>query len=768
MNRLIAALAIALIARVGAAADTGFSTDNAALLLRTLSMDIGPRPMGSPAERRALAFAVGKLLEYGCDTAYVMPMTRTSAVNTSSGVAVGVLRGKTGRIIVLGGHIDSAGPEIPGANDDGSGTAVVLEAARVLGARELGSTIVFALFGGEEQGLEGSELFVDRFQPLDSVVLMLQVDMANGLGTIMVDPDAHGATAPAWLTRAAVEEFNGLGYRGLIYAGHYAATNYSMPVGSGSDHEPFLRAGIPAIDFTTDVGDPIHTQQDSYQNFEVDGLKRSGDLVLRLIDRFDAGTPDRTTGGYWLYLLFGYPLIVPIPAVWAFVAGAPLLGLFVLIRLRKAHLALRAEEGYVERKWTGLKLWVISLLVATLAWMSIDLLGLIKGVRFPWYAHFEYYYVPALLAAIFGLLAGGRLGSRLKVSLSPYVLFKRSFIALTILTALAAVGGVKIAVAPAVSLALLSAALLIPGAVAAAIAALLAPVWLFRLIFSEADSLLFRFTAPQLPGTFGMTAAINAVWVLILSLLLLAWLPGLAAVIRRRANPWTFIAAVKARRLMVITAGLFGICALVLLLVPAYDRPWYPNVQVEQVDMPGGDRDTVRVKSTEYLDGALIRYGAVDTTMEGRALRYSEVSALPAGPRWLDVRRDVSSEEVDSARAYDVNLTLATPFRPYTVSIVYTSARGVAPSIATPLKSTSKDGATKIAWYSFPDTALGAPVRFSVAPGDTVREEITVTFDSLIVPVDVTYREANLSKRTILRESAVYPGAPAAAPGITP
>jgi hypothetical protein len=319
---------------------------------------------------------------------------------------------------------------------------------------------------------------------------------------------------------------------------------------------------------------------------------------------------------------------------------------------------------------------------------------------------------------------------------------------------------VKIAVAPALCLALLSVALLIPGAVSASFIALLAPIWLFRLIFSEADGLLFRFTAPLLPGGFGPTAAINGTWILLLSLLLLAWLPGLTAVIRRRANPWTFIAAMKARRLMVITAGLFGISVLALLVVPAYDRPWYPNLQVEQVDMPGDDRDTVRVRSSEYLDGAAISYNDIDTTMEGRALSYTGASPMPAGPRWLDVRRDVSSSGADSSVDYDVRLALATPFRPYTVSIVYRSAAGTAPAVTTPLKSTSKGGTTRIAWYSFPDTAIEAPVRFRVARGDTVREEITVTFDSLIVPVDVKYRQANVSRRTIVRETAVYPGLP--------
>ena len=103
-------------------------------MLRDLSVGIGPRPMGSPAERSALAYACASFLRSGCDTAYILPMSASSRANTASGIAVGIRRGATGRMILVGGHIDSAGPEIPGADDDGSGSAVVLELALLLAA----------------------------------------------------------------------------------------------------------------------------------------------------------------------------------------------------------------------------------------------------------------------------------------------------------------------------------------------------------------------------------------------------------------------------------------------------------------------------------------------------------------------------------------------------------------------------------------------------------------------------------------------------------
>src|SRR3954463_6641958 len=80
---------------------------------------------------------------------------------------VAIQRGPTepNRVIVITGHIDSrvtdilnATSDAPGANDDGSGTAAVLEAARILSRYRFPATIVYGVVSGEEQGLNGSEI----------------------------------------------------------------------------------------------------------------------------------------------------------------------------------------------------------------------------------------------------------------------------------------------------------------------------------------------------------------------------------------------------------------------------------------------------------------------------------------------------------------------------------------------------------------------------------------------------------------------------------
>lgn len=72
------------------------------------------------------------------------------------------------RVVVISAHIDSRASDVmdsridaPGANDDGSGVAAVLEAARLLSAHRFPATIVYAVLSGEEQGLYGGKVLAD-------------------------------------------------------------------------------------------------------------------------------------------------------------------------------------------------------------------------------------------------------------------------------------------------------------------------------------------------------------------------------------------------------------------------------------------------------------------------------------------------------------------------------------------------------------------------------------------------------------------------------
>jgi Zn-dependent M28 family amino/carboxypeptidase len=127
------------------------------------------------------------------------------ALNTKSFNVIGRLPGKTAREIIIGAHIDSSTPEIPGANDDGSGVATIIELARVLAQEPHDSTLVFVAFCGEESGLIGSKSFVEHY-PLENVALMLQLDMVSD-DSLLLFIDTKKSQTPAWLVRASVDAF---------------------------------------------------------------------------------------------------------------------------------------------------------------------------------------------------------------------------------------------------------------------------------------------------------------------------------------------------------------------------------------------------------------------------------------------------------------------------------------------------------------------------------------------------------------------------------
>ncbi|HEY5625049.1 MAG TPA: M28 family metallopeptidase, partial [Dehalococcoidia bacterium] len=132
--------------------------------------------------------------------------------------------------IIVGGHYDSV-PAGPGANDNGSGTAVVIELARTLAANG-GGDVCFALFGAEEIGLLGSLAFVAALSPheLRSLEAMLNFDML-GVGTGW---PLGGTAALVNLVGEVAEELD-IAYR----------LSSSEP--GGSDHAAFMEAGVPSV-----------------------------------------------------------------------------------------------------------------------------------------------------------------------------------------------------------------------------------------------------------------------------------------------------------------------------------------------------------------------------------------------------------------------------------------------------------------------------------------------------------------------------------------
>ena len=207
-------------------------------------------------------------------------------------VAIQLGTERPNEVVIVQGHIDSRVSDVmdftsdaPGANDDASGTALVIEAARVLSQHEYPTTIVYALLSGEEQGLYGGQLMADYAEEHGwTVKAVLNNDIVGGscgsdgycdaehVRVFSEGPradlteelraaqrrdggenDSPGRNLSRWIDELAEGAEGGLDVRQIWRTDR---------MGRGGDQIPFLEKGYPAVRITVAVEDYEHQHQD--------------------------------------------------------------------------------------------------------------------------------------------------------------------------------------------------------------------------------------------------------------------------------------------------------------------------------------------------------------------------------------------------------------------------------------------------------------------------------------------------------------------------
>ena len=213
--------------------------------------------------------------------------------------------------VMAGAHLDSW-VAADGAADNGAGSAVVMEAARILAALKVKPkrTIRFALWSGEEQGLYGSANYIERHfasRPAnpDPVKARLSYDFKLGQYPIEKKPDYN-------LLAAYFNMDNGGGkFRGIHAEGNFAAvpilqewlspfasmgasTVVASPTG-GTDHEFMQAIGLPAFQF---IQDPLdygttvhHSSVDTFDHLRPADLRQASVILASLL--WEAANADK-------------------------------------------------------------------------------------------------------------------------------------------------------------------------------------------------------------------------------------------------------------------------------------------------------------------------------------------------------------------------------------------------------------------------------------------------------------------------------------------
>ena len=207
---------------------------------------------------------------------------------------LGMIRGSDPTLadeaVVIGAHYDHEGTRggyvWPGADDNGSGTAAVLEIARAFARNPVKPkrTVVFALWSGEEKGLLGSKHFVDHpLVPVERIVSYINLDMIGRDGDPSAGGDPHAAVGgpvatkpdpnapkidPAnWMSVEGSEGYPSLGTltEGLAKRVGLVVTYKQSPVRfAASDHLYFARRGIPVVAYFDGGHDDYHQPTDTW------------------------------------------------------------------------------------------------------------------------------------------------------------------------------------------------------------------------------------------------------------------------------------------------------------------------------------------------------------------------------------------------------------------------------------------------------------------------------------------------------------------------
>ena len=199
------------------------------------------------------------------------------------GNVLGYLPGKSKEYIVIGAHYDhigyghqssmapsQAGQVHPGADDNASGTAALIELARTFSQRrtELDRGILFIAFAGEELGLLGSARWVkEPTLPLSNAVAMLNMDMVGRLNGSKLYIGGVGS---------------GTSFEGLLKnaAAKYEFTvDQSFRATSSSDHASFLAKGVPSLFFFSGLHKDYHKPSDTWDKVNTAGSAKIIGLV---------------------------------------------------------------------------------------------------------------------------------------------------------------------------------------------------------------------------------------------------------------------------------------------------------------------------------------------------------------------------------------------------------------------------------------------------------------------------------------------------------
>ena len=263
-----------------------FSPARAMGTVRFLATEVGPRLTTAPAFRRAARWVERRLVFLGYDVSrqtFPVPAGDSWGVPVETGTSANVVAWPRGfdpgaPYLLVGAHLDTVAMA-PGAEDNASGIAVLLETARRAARAPQRLPVVFVAFGGEEprgtgddEHHFGSVHYVSQMSPAARRALRAMVSLDRvGVGEVV--PIASVPGAPVMVRAALARSADRLGI------------GTSIELNTASDHESFADAGLPAARLGSTPYAAYHSAQDVPAVVDPEQLRRTGRVLWEFISR---------------------------------------------------------------------------------------------------------------------------------------------------------------------------------------------------------------------------------------------------------------------------------------------------------------------------------------------------------------------------------------------------------------------------------------------------------------------------------------------------
>ena len=275
----------------------GFSSARAMKTLHELLVDGVPHPIGTEANARVRSRLVTQFRALGYETHVQSRFVCNAAVVCGQVDNVYATRGGSGDVVVAVAHYDSVAAGM-GASDDGTGTATLLEVARLLRNERFRNPVAFLVTDGEEAGLLGAEAFVADEALSRNVAVLVNVETRGTHGLSNMFETSNGNR---WLIRHLARALERPQATSFFYAVYKLLPN-------DTDVTVFKRAGKAAVNFAAIEGvNWYHTPYDDLNHADGRTLQHHGDNVLatmRALANADLAARSRSDATYFDVLGF--------------------------------------------------------------------------------------------------------------------------------------------------------------------------------------------------------------------------------------------------------------------------------------------------------------------------------------------------------------------------------------------------------------------------------------------------------------------------------